>query len=65
MSDMGGYYPKHKERVRVGTTLLSNMLLHAKKGGLLHSMTTDYETSPANLLKRVCHDVRLNQHCKS
>ena len=60
---MGGYYPQYQERVHVG--LLSNMLLHAKKGSLLHSMPTDYETSSANLLKGVCHDVRLNQHCKS
>ena len=38
---MGCYYPEHQERVHVGTTLTSNMLLHAKKDGLLHCVTTD------------------------
>ena len=41
ISDMGGHYPEHQERVHVGTTLISNMVLHAKKEGLLHSVTTD------------------------
>ena len=41
ISDMGGYYPEHQERVHVETTLTSNMLLHAKKEGLLHPVTTD------------------------
>ena len=41
ISDMGGHYPKHKERGHVGTTLTSNMLLHAVKEGSLHSVTTD------------------------
>ena len=38
---MVGHYPKHQERVHVGTTLTSNMLLHPKKEGSLHSVTTD------------------------
>ena len=30
---MGGHYPKNQERAHVGTTLTSDMLLHAKKEG--------------------------------
>ena len=41
ISDMAGHYPEHQERVHVGTTLTSSMLLHAKKEDSLHSVTTD------------------------
>ena len=41
ISDMGGHYPEHQEGVHVGTTLISDMLLHAKKEDLLHSVKTD------------------------
>ena len=40
---MCGHYLEHQERVHVGTTLTLNMLLHAKKEGSLHSITTDLE----------------------
>ena len=34
---MGDHYLEHQERVHVGTTFTSNMLLHAEKEGSLHS----------------------------
>ena len=40
ISDMGCHYPEHQEREHVGTTLTSNILLHAQKEGLLHTVTT-------------------------
>ena len=41
---MAGHYPKRQELVPVRTTLTSNILLHPKKKGSLHSVTTDEET---------------------
>ena len=38
---MASHYPEHQQRVNVETTLTSNMLLHAKKEGSLHSVSTD------------------------
>ena len=55
---MGGHYPKHQERVYVGATLTSNMLLQAKKEGSLHSVTR-VRNITASLPKEVYHDVRI------